>query len=138
MASNDESTDEPTTSTATDGTGLSPELAGTLSYLLGFVTGVIFYILEPKSSFVRFHATQSIIVFGGLFVLSVAIWTLTAIFTAIPFFGWFFAFAFGGLNALVGLVGLLLWLWLMYQAFIGNEYEVPIAGRYAREHMTVE
>ncbi|MDP3142898.1 MAG: hypothetical protein Q8N14_02985, partial [Candidatus Omnitrophota bacterium] len=50
-------------------TGIEPKVAGLLSYLLGFITGVIFLLIEKENKFVRFHALQSIIVFGFLFVL---------------------------------------------------------------------
>ena len=48
---------------------MQPNLAALLSYLLGFVTGLIFYLIEKDNKFVRFHAMQSILVFGALFVL---------------------------------------------------------------------
>ena len=50
-------------------TGINPTVAGLLCYLLGFVTGIIFLVLEKENRFVRFHAMQSIFVFGFLFIL---------------------------------------------------------------------
>ena len=50
------------------GTGLPKNTAAALSYVLGPITGVLFYVLE-KDPFVRFHAMQSIVVFVLLFVL---------------------------------------------------------------------
>ena len=50
-------------------TGLTENVAGLLCYILGWITGIIFLILEPDNKFVRFHAIQSIIVFG---IISVA------------------------------------------------------------------
>ena len=44
-------------------------LMGAVSYLLGFVTGIIMLLVEKQSRFVRFHAMQSTILFGGLFVV---------------------------------------------------------------------
>src|SRR5271168_1511846 len=50
-------------------TGMSENVAGLLCYLLGWITGLIFYLID-KRPFVRFHAAQSIVVFGGLNILS--------------------------------------------------------------------
>jgi len=56
--------------TAPAGTsGLSENTAGLLCYLLGWITGLIFYLID-KRPYVRFHAAQSIVVFGGLNILS--------------------------------------------------------------------
>ena len=42
--------------------GLTDNIAGALCYLVGFVTGILFLVMEPysKKPFVRFHAFQSI------------------------------------------------------------------------------
>ena len=46
--------------------GIDQNLAGLLCYVVGWVTGIVFLILEGKNKFVRFHAVQSIVVFGAL------------------------------------------------------------------------
>jgi uncharacterized membrane protein len=61
--------------------GMQANLAALLSYLLGFITGIIFYVIEKDNKFVRFHAMQSTITFGALFVLN-------TIFTFIPVIRW--------------------------------------------------
>ena len=48
----------------TSSTGLQPNVAGALSYLLGIITGVLFLVIEKENRFVRFHAAQSITAFG--------------------------------------------------------------------------
>ena len=50
--------------------GMQANVAGLLCYLLGVITGIIFILIEKENKFVRFHAMQSIIVFGGLFVIN--------------------------------------------------------------------
>lgn len=102
---------------STSGTGLKKETAGALAYVLGPVTGVIFLILE-KDPFVRFHAMQSIVVFVGLFALE---WILGL--TLILIF----------LVPLIGIVGFILWLLLIYKAWQGDEWEVPIFGNVTRK-----
>lgn len=108
-------------------TGLSPNVAAALSYLLGFITGIIFYVLEKENQYVRFHAMQSIVVFGTLFVLRIAI----SIIGIIPLFGWI-VWILGFL--VLGIIGLVLWIVLMIKAFQGQEWEVPILGKYARQY----
>jgi uncharacterized membrane protein len=98
------------------GSGLKKETAGALAYVLGPVTGVIFLIIS-KDPFVKFHAMQSIVVFLGLFILQ---WVFTL--TVILIF----------LSPLVGLVGFVLWLLLIYKAWQGQEWEVPFFGKLAR------
>src|SRR5271167_4031274 len=51
---------------------MAENVAGALCYVLGWITGLIFYFID-KRPFVRFHATQSIVVFGGLHILSFVI-----------------------------------------------------------------
>jgi uncharacterized membrane protein len=55
--------------------GISENVAGLLCYVLGWVTGLIFYFID-KRPFVRFHAAQSIVVFGGLTVIRIALGVL--------------------------------------------------------------
>ena len=51
-------------------TGLSENVAGLLCYLLWWISGIIFILIEPKNRFVRFHAMQSLIALGSLFPVS--------------------------------------------------------------------
>lgn len=102
---------------AATGTGLPKNTAGALSYVLGPVTGVIFLLIE-KEPYVRFHAMQSVVVFVALFVLQ---WVMTFTIILLP------------LVPLVTIVAFILWLLLIYKAWQGDEWEVPILGKYARK-----
>ena len=82
-------------------------LMGALAYLLVFITGIALLLTEKKDSYVRFHAAQSTVAFGALFILSILL-TVTLI---------------GSL--IVGMVSLLLWLFLMWKAYNGERYELP-------------
>src|SRR5689334_17289909 len=66
-------------STTTTSTGLSANVAGALSYLLGFITGIVFLVLEKQNRFVRFHAAQSIAVSVAIIVLSIALSILSGV-----------------------------------------------------------
>lgn len=111
--------------------GIEENIAGALSYLLGFITGILFLLLEKENQFVRFHAVQSIIYSIGIWVLMIVV---RAIFFPIPYIGFFIG---GALSSLVGLLGFLLWLFLMYKAYEGMKYKLPVIGdhaeRYAKE-----
>lgn len=107
------------------GTGLAPNVAGALSYLLGPITGVLFLVLDRESRFVRFHAVQSIVVGLIWIALSVALSIVSTVLLAIPVIGWIVGLV---LSMAMALGGLLLWLLLMWKAFQGEEWEVPVAG----------
>ena len=92
---------------------IDPKLAALLSYLAGFVTGIVFLLIEKDNKYVRFHAMQSTIVSGGLFVLQ---WVLAFI----PFLVM--------LVPLVGLAGLALWIVCMVKAYQGEKFKLPIVG----------
>src|SRR5213078_1778870 len=51
--------------------GMQPNVAAGLSYVFGWVTGLIFFLVEKQNRFVRFHAMQSILFFGGLTVINI-------------------------------------------------------------------
>ena len=107
-------------------TGLQENVAGALSYLFGWVTGIIFYLLEPDRPFVRFHAVQSIIVFGALTILGI----LFSIFSVIPGLGWMLTVLVG---PVLGLVGFILWLVLIIKAYQGERYKLPVIGDMAEK-----
>jgi len=100
--------------------GLSDNVTGLLCYLLGWVTGLLFIRLEPKSRFVRYHAAQSIIIFSGLtIVLLILGYTLPDL---LAWLWW-----------LVILAGLVLWFVLMGKAYEGTMFKLPWAGNIAEK-----
>jgi uncharacterized membrane protein len=110
-------------------TGLPANVAGALAYVLGPITGVIFYILEKDNRFVRFHAAQSIAVFIMMFIVGMVLTVLGTIVGFVPIIGWLVAMllSFG-----LSVVSFLLWIVLMWQALQGKEWEAPFAGVFAR------
>src|ERR1700683_3111222 len=91
-------------------TGMDENVAGLLCYALGWVTGLIFFLID-KRPFVRFHAAQSIVVFGGLDIIWVVL--VRVFFGSLGFGGWG-VFTFGGLLLdAVRLLGFVLWIVLM-------------------------
>jgi len=107
--------------------GLQANVAGLLCYLLGVITGIIFYLIEKDNKFVRFHAMQSIVVFGTLTVLNIVISFL------MPMLGPLAVFVVP-VVALVSLLGLVLWILLMVKAYQGELFKLPIAGDIAEKN----
>jgi uncharacterized membrane protein len=102
-------------------TGLQENIASLLCYVLGWVTGIIFLVVEPNNKTVKFHAIQSIIVFGGISILQIILWI-------IPILGWI-------LGILLSIVTFILWIWLIYKAYQGGTYHLPIAGNMADKYV---
>jgi uncharacterized membrane protein len=116
---------EPARSTDTS-TGLEPNLAGLLSYALGWITGLIMILLEKSNGFVRFHAMQSIITFGTATVFLIAF----SILSRLHYVG----VLFDVLYWLVVVFSVVLWIVLMVKAYQGERYKLPIAGDLAEKH----
>lgn len=107
------------------GTGLEPNVAGALCYILGVLTGVLFLVIDGQRPFVRFHALQSIGVSIGFFALGIAVSIVGMVLGVIPLIGWLIGLL---LSVAVSAGGLILWLYLMYRAWQGDMWEVPIVG----------
>ncbi len=99
------------------GTGLNKNTSGALSYVLGPITGVIFLVIE-KDPYVRFHAMQSIVYSVAAFVLNMVLGITIILALALP---------------LLWIVEFVLWLLLIYKAWQGQEWELPVIGKFARQ-----
>jgi uncharacterized membrane protein len=104
--------------------GLSENVAGLLCYLLGWLTGIIFLLID-KRPFVRFHAAQSIVVFGILHVLQIILTFLWV--GSGAYYGSGFGLHFM-LSSLVSLITFVAWIVLMVMAYQGKRFEVPVAA----------
>jgi uncharacterized membrane protein len=107
---------------AESSTGLSANVAGLLCYVAGWITGIVFLVLEKRSTFVKFHAYQSIMTFGVLTVAQLVV-------SWIPFIGWV-------LNILIGILMFILWIILIIQAGTGKMWKVPWAGDWAEKQIS--
>jgi uncharacterized membrane protein len=101
-------------------TGFDANVAAALTYLVGFVTGIIFLLVEKDNKFVRFHAMQSTLVFIGIVAIDILLQivpilgALVVVFVVIP-------------------VSAILWLLLMYKAYQGEEFKLPLVGQMAAD-----
>jgi uncharacterized membrane protein len=110
--------------------GMSENVAALLAYVFGWITGIIFLLID-KRPFVRFHAAQSIVVFGGLHLISIAV--AIAFGAGFMMMGGFAGFGLGrALSSLVGLLTFVLWILLMIKAYQHEKFEVPIAAGIAK------
>ena len=115
--------------------GVDENIAGALCYLLGVLTGAVFYLLEKESKFVRFHAVQSMVVFGGILVFQIVLSAVGAVLGSIPVLGAVLSLIFVGLlSMLVAIASIVLWLVLMYRAYRGETWKVPVAGGIAERY----
>jgi len=92
-------------------TGLKENEAGALAYVLGWVTGLIFFLIEKKSEKVKFHALQAIMFSVALMVIG---W--------IPVIGWF-----------ISIAGLVIGIFLIVKAYQGKKYKLPVIGDFAEK-----
>jgi uncharacterized membrane protein len=103
-------------------TGIDANLAAALSYLVGFVTGIIFLLVEKENKFVRFHAMQSTLVFIAIVAIDILLQivpilgALVVIFIVIP-------------------ASAILWLLLMFKAYQGEEFKLPLVGQMAADRI---
>lgn len=102
--------------------GLEENIEGALCYVLGFITGIVFLVIEKDNKFVKFHAMQSIVTFLPL-------WVISLVFS----FGWFFGLWI--ISSLIWVLSLILWLILMLKAFQGEMYKLPIVGDIAEKQV---
>jgi uncharacterized membrane protein len=102
--------------------GLEENVAGLLCYILGWVTGLIFLLID-KRPFVKFHAAQSIAMSIGVMVLYFVLGIFVGLLHVMHL----------GLLALLfyPLLGLLLfalWIFVMYKAYQHEKFKLPIIG----------
>lgn len=103
-------------------TRLDANLAAAIAYLGGFVTGLVLLAVEKESRFVRFHAMQSTVFFLGVLVMSIAV-------NSILFLG-AILYAFLLFPAVV-----ILWLVLMFKAYSGEMFKLPVVGDFAEKQI---
>jgi uncharacterized membrane protein len=101
--------------------GLAENVAGLLCYVLGWVTGIIFLLID-KRPFVKFHAAQSIVVFGGLTILRIGLGVVLSTGGLLGVGLW------AAIVGLIGILALILWIFLMFKAYQHELFKVPIAA----------
>lgn len=101
--------------------GLSPNVSGLLCYSLGWISGTILLFVKKEDSFVRFHARQSIVIFG---ILTVPILILNFIVLANDILYLLLVILYW----IIIIFSVFLWIILMFKAYHGQTYKLPVAG----------
>ncbi|MCL2150331.1 MAG: DUF4870 domain-containing protein [Dehalococcoidia bacterium] len=109
--------------------GLQENVASLLCYLIGWITGLIFYLLEPSNKTIRFHALQSILLCVTVFIIYAVLGILRVIFE-INMLGFLF---FSMSSSTFGLLVFVLWILLMVQAYQGQKWKLPVIGNLAEQ-----
>ena len=100
--------------------GLDENIASALTYVLTFLTGIIFFLVEKENKTVRFHAMQSIITFLGLFIVAVVISFIPVV---------------NMLVIVIWLIELILWIVLIIKAYQGEKFKLPVVGDLAESYV---
>jgi len=103
------------------GLGVPSNIAATLAYAFGAVSGIVILMIERDDKFVRFHAWQSTLTFLGALLVSLLL-------SSFPVLGWLLNIAFTA-----GLVAL--WVLLMLKAFSGEKFKLPYVGEIAERQI---
>ncbi len=104
--------------------GMDENIEAALSYLIWILTGILFFVMEKENKFVKFHAMQSIAVSIVLIVIN----TLLGIILAITIVGLM-------LLPLIYLLEFILWIVLMYKAYKGEKFKLPVVGDFAEKQV---
>ncbi len=100
-------------------TGIQENVASLLCYVAGWITGLIFFLIEKENKTVRFHAVQSIVVFGALQIMQIIL--------SIIVFAWF-------LLPILFILVVALWVTLMIKAYQGQMLRIPVAADLADKY----
>jgi uncharacterized membrane protein len=107
--------------------GIPENVAGLLCYVLGWLSGLVFFLIDKRPT-IRFHAMQSMILFGALFVLQIVL-------SFGGIFGGLLGYALLGLvHSLLALLILICWILCMVNAYQGKRFKVPIVGDLAETY----
>jgi len=117
--------------------GLDANLAAALGYIIG-VLGLVNFLIEKESKFVKFHGIQSVLYSVGIGAAFTVIWIVLFVLAVILamisdvlgvlmwilnvlFFLAFFVAMFGGL------------IYSAYKAYQGQMFKLPIVGNFAEK-----
>jgi len=128
----------PPVQTTKSSTGLDENVAALLSYIFGWVSGLIFFLIEKDSRLVRFHAMQSILLNVVAIILGIGLWIVWGVVTLI---------LSQVSDVLASLVGIVLWLLIvafylamllavilcLVKAYQKQYFKLPVIGNFAEK-----
>jgi uncharacterized membrane protein len=118
-------TDSTGASAESSSTGLEPRVAATLAYVAGWVTGLLFLLIERTSGYVRFHAAQALVGLGAVWLAGLVCYALAfaALFVTVAGFAllmWIARVIWAG--------WVVLWMICLFKAYTGERWKMPLAG----------
>ena len=128
----------PPVQTTKSSTGLDENIAALLSYVFGWLSGLIFFLIEKDSRLVRFHAMQSILLNAAALILGIGLWIVWVVVAII------LAQVSEVMASLVSIVlGLLMFVFYigiligvvfcLIKAFQGQYFKLPVIGNFAEK-----
>jgi|SRR4030095_6073596 uncharacterized membrane protein len=119
-------------------TGLDENVASLISYVGGWLSGLIFFLIEKESRLVRFHAMQSILFNVIVVIVWIAIVVVAMILTIILGQISDVLASIAGLITFllylaIGLVVVIVWVMCLIKAYQSKMYKLPIIGNYAEK-----
>jgi len=130
---------QPPAQTAKSSTGLDENIAALLSYIAGWVTGLVFFLIEKDSRLVRFHAMQSILLSGGGLVVLIALWIVVGIISFVigqisGILGFLVSVVFGLVATVLGIAILVGAIICLIKAYQGQYFKLPVIGNLAEKY----
>ena len=121
-----------TDSTLATSTGLPPNVAAGCSVVLTWITGLIFLALEKRNSFVRFWAMQAVFFGIAATIVGIVMFVIGMVLVHIPLIGSLWVLV----SILIRLGFLAVWVFMLYKAFTGKTWEIPVLGKMARDQVS--
>lgn len=104
-------------------------LVAAISYLFLFITGIIILLVEKDDKYIRFHAMQSVLVFGAFFLVNIVInWVLEPL----DLFGVLTTF----ISSLVSIAAFVVWIVSIYKAYNGEVFKWPVVGKMVEKRVS--
>jgi uncharacterized membrane protein len=128
----------PPVQTTKSSTGLDENIAALLSYVFGWVSGLIFFLIEKDSRLVRFHAMQSILLNVCIAILGIVIWIITFILIIIgaavgDVVGMIFSLLATLIWVVFSIALLIAWIMCLIKAFQSQYFKLPVIGNFAEK-----
>lgn len=103
-------------------------LMAAVSYSLFYITAIAVLLIEKRDRFVRFHAMQSLILFGGIFIANILVNFVFVRLGILRLFGDF-------LSTLLVLGAIILWAISIFRAIRGDVFKWPWVGEMASKRV---
>ena len=124
--------------TSKSSTGLDENIAALLSYVFGWISGLVFFLIEKDSRLVRFHAMQSLLLSGGFLIILIAFWIVVTILALVlsqisGLLGTLVSLLSTLIISVLGIAVLIGWVMCLIKAYNKEFFKLPIIGNFAEK-----